>query len=93
MNRPTRNALSRCVLCLIFAGFFACSAKASTDAGVFTLYRNSTVDAEMRLQIATFDAKDGEAYNRGNCWIAAELFKGQPGVKVRYWCEKGRFRE
>jgi hypothetical protein len=28
MNRPTRNTLFGCVLCLILAGFFACSAKA-----------------------------------------------------------------
>ena len=58
----------------------------------YTLYRNSVLDAGMRLHIATFDAKDAEAYNRENCQIAADLFAQQPSVKVRYWCEKGRFQ-
>ncbi|MDR6302680.1 hypothetical protein GGQ85_000356 [Nitrobacter vulgaris] len=33
MNRPTRNTLLGCVLCLVLAGFFACSAKAEEDYG------------------------------------------------------------
>jgi len=44
-----------------------------------------------RLHVATFDAAGGGDYNRQNCGIAQELFQQQPGVKVRYWCEKGRF--
>jgi len=80
-------------LCLILAGFCAFEARAEAGDGIFTLYRNSIVDAEMRLQIATFDAADGEAYNRENCFLAAALFKNQPAVRVQYWCEKGRFRK
>jgi hypothetical protein len=45
-----------------------------------------------RLHVATFDAAEGDEYNRGNCEIAADLFGKQPGVRVRYWCEKGGFR-
>jgi hypothetical protein len=57
------------------------------------IYRNSVVGAGMRLHVATFDAGDEAAYNRENCQIAADLFKSQPNVGVRYWCEKGRFMD
>ena len=62
----------------------------------YTLYRSSPVSSggeSWRLHIATFDAKDGEAYNMGNCQIAEELFQKQPGVTVKYWCEKGVFKK
>lgn len=62
------------------------------DGNPYTLYRASPLDANMRLHIATFDAADGENYNSENCRIASELFGKQPGVTVRYWCEKGRYR-
>jgi len=59
----------------------------------FVLYRNSVLDENMRIHVATFDSTDGGAYNRENCEVAQSLFQGQPGVKVKYWCEKGRFRK
>jgi hypothetical protein len=62
----------------------------SDDA--YTLYRGSAADPRLRVHVATFDAADGEVYNRENCHIAANLFARQPDVTVRYWCEKGRFR-
>jgi len=46
----------------------------------------------MRLHIATFDAAEKEEYNRENCDVAQKLFGAQPGVKTRFWCEKGRYR-
>jgi len=46
----------------------------------------------MRIHVATFDSDDGDKYNEENCRMAMELFQKQPGVKVRYWCEKGRYR-
>jgi hypothetical protein len=46
----------------------------------------------MRIHVATFDAGDGEDYNRENCEIARSLFRVQPGVLVKYWCEIGRYR-
>ena len=67
-------------------------AQAAPEQHTFTLYRNSATDANMRVHVATFDAKDGEAYNRENCDIAAGLFRQQLGVTVKYWCEKGRYR-
>lgn len=64
---------------------------AASDKSVYTLYRTSPVEGMNRIHVATFDTSEGEAYNQENCMIAASLFKKQPGVKVRYWCERGRF--
>ena len=76
----------------LFIGFFAASpAAASEDA--FTLYRNSALDPKMRVHVASFDTHNGEGYNKENCWLAADLFGRQVGVSVRFWCEKGSFRE
>lgn len=70
------------------------------DAGVSTLYRNSVaggiddpVSIRQRLHVATFDSTDGGAYNWENCLTAQGLFQAQPGTKVKFWCEKGRFHE
>ncbi|WP_027057386.1 hypothetical protein [Mesorhizobium loti] len=64
----------------------------ANDGDDYTLYRGS-VTGPMRIHVASFDSADGEAYNRENCHIAAGLFQAQPGVAVKYWCEKGRYRE
>lgn len=71
---------------------FAASAAMSAE-GIFTLYRSSVVDPEMRIHVATFDASDGREYNAGNCQLAARLFLSQPGVKTLFWCEPGRFEK
>jgi hypothetical protein len=71
---------------------FSLPASSEDDASVYTLYRTSPADASMRFHVATFDAKEAESYNRENCLVAANLFAAQPGVKARYFCEKGRFR-
>lgn len=56
----------------------------------YSLYRGSVVDGVNRIYIANFDAQDGgtDSYNLENCQIAADLFTNQPGVIVKYWCEK-----
>ncbi len=66
---------------------------AQSDGEVLTLYRNSVMDATMRIHVGTFDSVDGRDYNAENCAVAADLFGGQDGVSVRYWCEPGRYRE
>ena len=74
-------------LFLTFVTLSAC------DAGsTYALYRNSVADERMRLHVATFDASDGEPYNKANCEQAKELFQAQPAVKTKFWCEKGRYR-
>jgi ABC-type glycerol-3-phosphate transport system substrate-binding protein len=64
----------------------------ASDDHVATLYRSSVVLSNARLHVATFDAAESFEYNWENCQLAADLFQQQPGVKVRYWCERGRYR-
>ena len=64
----------------------------ATDGQIFVLYRNSFTDTNMRIHVATFDSTEGEPYNKGNCDQAQALFQAQPGVKTKFWCEKGKFR-
>ena len=81
------------VVLLGFAvAFLGPGCKVSEDR-VYTLYRNSVTDANMRVHVATFDADEKEGYNKENCGIAQELFQQQPGVTVKYWCEKGYFKK
>lgn len=65
------------------------------ESSIFTLYRNSvTTDGDgMRIHVSTFDAAEGSDYNRKNCDQAKTLFQEQPMVKVKFWCEKGRFKK
>lgn len=88
----------------MLAAVSACSPSTTiSERGAYVLYRSgatvpgiSIEDARalnaMRIHVATFNAADGDAYNRENCQIAAELFAGQPMVTSRYWCEKGFYR-
>jgi hypothetical protein len=63
------------------------------DSNTYTLYRSSATGEFIRLHVVTFDASEKEEYNRGNCEIAQELFQKQPGVTVKFWCEKGKYRK
>lgn len=77
------------------AALLACVALSgcgASDGSVFTLYRTSALDTQMRLHVATFDANESAEYNSENCNTAMRLFQSQAGVTVRFWCEKGRFR-
>lgn len=61
------------------------------SAATYTLYRNSVLNEGARLHVATFNADEGEAYNRENCAEAARLFQARADVKTKFWCEKGLF--
>lgn len=86
--------LGKLVMVSALAICFAACQQASDDE-VYTLYRTSAVSngSTWRVHVASFDAVDGHDYNMGNCEIARALFQTQPGVDVRYWCEKGHFRK
>ena len=95
-----RKLLYRTLLLLPIIGLPSVAAASASDSDIATLYRSSTVIENARIHVATFDANERTwvennrfAYNWENCQIAAELFQKQPGVSVRYWCEKGRYRE
>jgi hypothetical protein len=74
------------------AALLISSVAACADNATYTLYRGSVVGDHLRIHVASFDASDGDTYNRENCQTAADLFAKQPGVRVRYWCEKGGYR-
>ena len=83
MSKPIKAIISSTIL------LSACN---NGESDTYTLYRNSVMNKGLRIHVATFDTKDGEAYNRENCQITMDLFQKQPGVTVQYWCEKGKFR-
>lgn len=76
-----------------FSWLLSLALSGCADTYAYTLYRNSAGDQNMRIHVASFDSLDGNDYNSQNCEIAAKLFKAQPGVTVRYWCEKGSFKK
>ena len=80
-------------LCL--PGLFLILGSCNED-NAYTLYRDSLLDKNMRIHIATFDSIDGikiASYNSENCNLARDLFASQDGVKTKFWCEKGRYKE
>lgn len=78
---------------LTLSSLFLLSACGPLESDIYTLYRNSATDSNMRLHIATFNSKDGHDYNMENCDAAKSLFQAQPGVTTRFWCEKGSFKK
>lgn len=57
-----------------------------TDA--YNLFRNSVLDPNLRIHVASFDAADGDKYNNENCNVAAQLFQKQEGVKTRFGAKR-----
>ena len=88
--KPHLSLLSFLVALSVIASLSGCG---FADNDTYTLYRSSVLDGVNRIHVATFDTKDGDEYNEENCRLAAELFQQQPGVKTRFWCEKGRYRK
>ena len=70
----------------------AATACSQSDDGIFTLYRDSVTDDQMRVHVAAFDSLDGAQYNHDNCYRGIEGFRSQITMGHRFWCEKGRFR-
>lgn len=64
-----------------------------SDGDSYTLYRTSVFSQNARMHVASFDTDEGGKYNDENCQQAQQLFQAQPGVSVRFWCEKGRYRK
>jgi hypothetical protein len=89
--------LSILVITLALGG---CDHKPAT----YTLYRNSPLDAAMRVHWATFDAADKgsgyepQPYNQGNCEFDAKVLNDNAKrlnngkALFQFWCEPGRYR-
>lgn len=78
------------------------SPKNIKDSDVYTLYSTNYPQSRGRSGVATFDLSS-ELFNRAMCEEAADLYtadferlkassKYDGTTKMRYWCEKGRFR-
>ncbi len=91
MNVLILKRITSMILTAIIAA--APAAAQSPDNETYALYRDSVLDASMRVHIATFDAADGADYNRENWMLARDLFLAQAGVRTNFWCEPGRYRE
>lgn len=96
------GGMSRSWLCVVLAGgLTACTGASSSTV---TMYRNSPIDHAMRIHWATFDARDGQAYNWANCGMAARILnanvselakrEGKPRDKaLGFWCEAGPYKQ
>ena len=84
-------------------GLAACSETGIPESDVFTLYSTNFGSDYGRSGVATFDLAK-EPFNGMMCQEAAELHqadfekrKKENGwsvdAKMRYWCEKGRFKK
>lgn len=77
-------------LIIILLAVFSASCSSNDN---YTLYRNSVMDSNMRIHVASFDTNEKGGYNQENCFLAAELFQKQDGVQTKFWCEKGNFKK
>lgn len=70
----------------------------------FTLYRNSINSTATRIHFASFDTREGGAYNQANCLMAARLMNANMTAKAKeegderdesrgFWCEPGGYKE
>jgi hypothetical protein len=99
----TRNRTSLAMVAVAF-GLTACSEKSFPEVGVYTLYSTNFPNDYGRSGVATFDLANIPELNGQICQEAAELFQadferrkkekgGSSDTKMRYWCEKGRFKK
>ena len=82
----------------------ACSDKSVRESEVYTLYSSNYPTDIGRSGVATFDLANIPELNGQICQEAADLYqadfekrKKENGwsttAKMRYWCEKGRFKK
>ncbi len=77
--------------------FMASSCSKSSSENIYTLYRGGAIAKDLRIHYATFETK-GEAddWNKSNCEEVSDFLNEKQKIQaipVRFWCEKGSFRE
>ena len=88
----------------VASGLAACSDKSVRESEVYTLYSSNYPTDVGRIGVATFDLANIPELNGQICQEAADLYqadfekrKKENGwsttSKMRYWCEKGRFKK
>ena len=82
----------------------ACSEKSLPESEIYTLYSTNFPNDSGRSGVATFDLANTPELNSQICQESADLFQkgfeerkkvngGRTDTKMRYWCEKGRFKK
>ena len=82
----------------------ACSERSFPESEVYTLYSTNFPSDYGRSGVATFDLANIPELNSQICQESADLFQkdfeerkkengGSADTKMRYWCEKGRFKK
>lgn len=74
----------------------SCTNKNTPDT--YSLIRDGAIMKDVRIHIATFDNKSEKlSFNKDNCMSSADFFnlevKRHGTFDVKYWCEKGNFKE
>lgn len=97
------NIRTPVVMYAVVLGLAACSDIGIPESDVFTLCSTNFPNDYGRSGVATFDMAK-EPINSQMCQEAAELFQADferrkrdngwnANTKMRYWCEKGRFKK
>lgn len=88
----------------VVLGLAACSEQSFPESEVYTLYSSNYPTDVGRNGVATFDLANTPELNGQICQEAAELYQADfekrkrengwsANTKMRYWCEKGRFKK
>ncbi len=98
------SILTHFIFVAVALSLAACSEKDFPESEVYTLYSTNFPNDYGRSGVATFDLADNPELNSQICQESAELFqkdfekrKKENGwsadTRMRYWCEKGRFKK
>ena len=82
----------------------ACSEKGTPESEVYTLYSTNYPTESGRNGVATFDLGNNKEIQGQICQETADLYQADfekrklennwgANVKMRHWCEKGRYRK
>ena len=92
------------VIVAVALGLAACSEKSLPELEIYTLYSSNYPTENGRSGVATFDLANIPELNGQICQESADLFQADfekkkrengwsANTKMRYWCEKGRFKK
>ena len=92
------------VVVTVALGLAACSETGFPESEVYTLYSSNYPTDVGRSGVATFDLANIPELNGQICQEAADLYQADfekskrengwsANIKMRHWCEKGRFKK
>lgn len=89
---------------ILALGLTACSEKGLPESEIYTLYSTNFPNDYGRSGVATFDLANIKELNGQMCQEMADLLQADfekrkiqngwsSNTKMRYWCERGRFKK